>query len=246
MMTSKGTSRLMATWTGAIPNRLNACGLVLGKPSSSQLRSADDRRFSSPPTIFSMSSSGTSCPFETNLTTTHNRSRHRTFAHEPHLHTYLSTCTPRSVFCRIMLRNTSPLDMCSMSNDRTMRSDTVPLPEPGAPMIRACSLFIAGAADGVKVERRVLAGGRVVDGRERVGSGGALLCGRVVTAETISLASHAEARVATHARTTRKRGLQNDVYLLNVCPPKPPSGSAAAPCPGDKANDSDYTRPLQP
>lgn len=56
--------------------------------------------------------------------------------------TYLSTWMPRSVFSRIMLRNTSPLDMCSMSNDRTMRSDTVPLPEPGAPMIRACSLFI--------------------------------------------------------------------------------------------------------
>lgn len=140
-MTSKGTSRLMATWTGAISNRLNACGLVLGKPSSSQLRSADDRRFSSPPTIFNISSSGTSCPFETNLTTTDNGYRHQSFASrdEP---TYLFTRTPRSVFSRIMLRNTSPLDMCSMSNDRTMRSDTVPLPEPGAPMIRACSLFI--------------------------------------------------------------------------------------------------------
>lgn len=67
MMTSKGTSRLMTTWTGATSNRLNACDLVLGKPSSSQLRSADDKRFNSEPMAFNMSSSGTSCPLETNL-----------------------------------------------------------------------------------------------------------------------------------------------------------------------------------
>lgn len=67
MMTSNGTSRLMTTWTGAIWNRLNACDLVRGKPSSSQLRSADDKWFNSPPMIFSISSSGTSWPFDTNL-----------------------------------------------------------------------------------------------------------------------------------------------------------------------------------
>lgn len=69
-ITSKGTSRLMTTWTGDILNRLSACDFVLGKPSSSQLRSADDKRFNSPPTICNMSSSGTSCPLETNLNNT--------------------------------------------------------------------------------------------------------------------------------------------------------------------------------
>lgn len=56
--------------------------------------------------------------------------------------TYLFTWAPSSVFSRIMFLSMSPLDICNMSNDRTIRSDTVPFPEPGAPMISACSLFI--------------------------------------------------------------------------------------------------------
>lgn len=56
---------------------------------------------------------------------------------------YLLTWMPKSVFSRIMFRSMSPLDICNMSKDWTIRSDTVPFPEPGAPMIRACSnLFV--------------------------------------------------------------------------------------------------------
>lgn len=82
MMTSNGTSRLMTTWTGAILNRLSVCALVLGKPSSNQLRLPDDKRFSSPPIIFNMSSSGTSCPLETNL----NNSRYKYLRTRPSNH----------------------------------------------------------------------------------------------------------------------------------------------------------------
>lgn len=147
MMTSKGTSRLMTTWTGATSNKLTACALVLGNPSSSQLWSADDKRCNSEPIAFNMSSSGTSCPLETNLS---NRLyKHVIIGINSELTsifvTYLFTWTPISVFSRIMFLKMSPLDTWSMSNARTMRSDTVPLPEPGAPMIRARRFFVAAA-----------------------------------------------------------------------------------------------------
>lgn len=73
-------------------------------------------------------------------------------------YTHLSTWTPSSVFCRIMFLSRSPVDMCIMSNERTMRSDTVPFPEPGAPMISARSLLVAAM-----VQRT----GRNVDGSGR-------------------------------------------------------------------------------
>lgn len=66
------------------------------------------------------------------------------------LYTYLLTSTPSSVLSRIIFRSMSPLDTCNMSNDRTMRSDTVPFPDPGAPMIRARSLFAAAIIRAVK------------------------------------------------------------------------------------------------